>query len=100
MLAISPESMADATITEIYQLRNQGFIALAMGVATVMLWFQRKSQEVIGFATAYFAIYHILITLSGTINATMGFDFTPMMLHVVFGVIFLILWVKRGQLEF
>ena len=103
-MVVAPGSMVpDAAVTETWQLRNQGFVAISIGLATLMLWFQRGSPEVIAFASGFFVIYHFLVSASGAINSTMGFDFAPMMLHVVLGLVFLVVWMKRktisGQLS-
>ena len=101
LMVTTPGSFApDAVLTELFQYRNQGFIALSIGVATLMLWFQRGNAAVIGFAAGYFVVYHMLVTASGAINATMGFDFAPMMLHVVLGLLFLVVWLRREQIAF
>lgn len=98
-MVVAPGSMApDAAVSEIWQLRNQGFVAISIGIATGMLWFQRRSPEVIAFASAFFVVYHLLVTVSGAINSMAGFNFAPMMLHVVLGLVFLLVWLKRGQL--
>ena len=100
MVLFAESTAPDAAMSEIFQLRNQGFIAISIGIATAMLWFQRKSPEVVGFATGFFVIYHTLVSMSGAINSTMGYDFSPMMLHVILALTFLALWVKRSSLRF
>ena len=101
LIILAPKAaLPEAAMSEIYLLINQGFIALAMAVVSVVLWVQRENPAVVGFATVLFAIYHSMITLSGIVTTAMGNNFGPFWIHVVLGGCFWILWARRSRLAF
>lgn len=101
LIVVAPKAaLPEAAMSEIYLLINQGFIALAMAVVSVVLWVQRKNPAVVGFGVALFAIYHSMVSLSGLFTTAMGNNFDPFWIHVVLGGCFWILWAKRNRLVF
>ncbi len=100
MVFVPHVAVPDAPQSEIFLLMNQGFIALAMGVVTAMLWVRRNSPPVLAFGIALFTIYHGLVTLSGLVTTLMGNDFGPFVIHLVLAVMFAVLWLGRTRIAF
>ena len=98
-MAFSPQTLApEAAKTELFALTALGFAALTMVSVVFWLWPYRRNLVALTIAVGTLATFHTAVSLSAALTSTMGNDFKPYILHVVFAVCFWILWARRRQL--